>query len=94
MGGLREPVQAYEAATKKYVDDQADKFIDERGNIFFYRNDDVKEKKVFSLAEPTQPHEAANKKYVDEAITKRIEEEKEKVLPQDPATKKYVDDAI
>ena len=34
LSGLREPIQAYEAATKKYVDDQVVKFIDERGNIF------------------------------------------------------------
>ena len=92
LGGLREPIQDGEAATKKYVDDQPKKCLDDRGNIFLERNIDVKGRRIFSLSEPTLEDEAATKKYVDNTIYKKIEEKK--VLPQDPATKKYVDDAI
>ena len=87
LGGLRDPTHDYEAATKKYVDGQANKFLDEKGNILIERNIDFKGKKVFSLPEPTKSDEAANKKYVDENIDKKLEKEKAKFLPQDPATK-------
>ena len=94
LGGLREPTQNGEAATKKYVDDLQTQHVDEKGNIKFGRNINVEQRRIFALREPTQDDEATTKKYVDESITERIEEEKKKFLPADPATKTYVDEAI
>ena len=73
MGGLREPVQDGEAATKKYVDDVANQFIDENDNIAFGRDIDMENKKIFSLAEPLQDSEPATKKYVDDLQTQHVD---------------------
>ena len=94
LGGLREPLQDGEAATKKYVDDLQTQNVDEKGNIKFKRNINLDRNRIFSMKEPTKPSEGANKKYVDDTITKRLQEEKDNFLPQDPATKEYVDEAI
>ena len=94
LGGLREPEQDNEPATKKYVDDLQTQYIDKRGNIKFDRNINVGNNKIFALKDPKKDYEATNKKYVDESITKRLQEEKDKFLPQDPATKEYVDEAV
>ena len=94
LGGLREPLQDGEAATKKYVDDLQTQNVDEKGNIKFSRNINLDRNRIFSMKEPTKPSEGANKKYVDDSITKRLQEEKDNFLPQDPATKEYVDEAI
>ena len=94
LGGLREPLQDGEAATKKYVDDLQTQYIDKRGNIKFDRNINVGNHRIFAVKDPKKDYEATNKKYVDETITKRLQEEKDNFLPQDPATKEYVDEAI
>ena len=94
LGGLREPEQDNEPATKKYVDDLQTQYIDKRGNVRFDRNINVGNNKIFALKDPKKDYEATNKKYVDESITKRLQEEKDKFLPQDPATKEYVDEAV
>ena len=94
LGGLREPEQDNEPATKKYVDDLQTQYIDKRGNVKFDRNINVGNNRIFALKDPKKDYEATNKKYVDESITKRLQEEKDKFLPQDPATKQYVDEAI
>ena len=94
LGGLREPLQDGEAATKKYVDDLQTQNVDEKGNIKFGRSINLDRNRIFSMKEPTKPSEGANKKYVDDTITKRLQEEKDNFLPQDPATKEYVDEAI
>ena len=94
LGGLREPLQDGEAATKKYVDDLQTQNVDEKGNIKFGRSINLDRNRIFSMKEPTKPSEGANKKYVDDTINKRLQEEKDNFLPQDPATKEYVDEAI
>ena len=94
LGGLREPEQDNEPATKKYVDDLQTQYIDKRGNVRFDRNINVGNNRIFAVKDQKKDYEATNKKYVDESITKRLEEEKDKFLPQDPATKEYVDEAI
>ena len=94
LGGLREPTQDGEAATKKYVDDLQTQHVDAKGNIKFGRNINLDNKRIFALKEPRKDNEAANKKYVDDTVVERIEEEKANFLPKDPATKTYVDEAI
>ena len=94
LGGLREPTQDGEVATKKYVDDLQTQHVDAKGNIKFGRNINLDNKRIFSMKEPKRDNEGANKKYVDETIEKRLQEEKDNFLPQDPATKHYVDEAI
>ena len=94
LGGLREPLQDGEAATKKYVDDLQTQNVDQKGNIKFGRNVNLDNKRIFAMKEPKKANEGANKKYVDDTITKRLQEEKDNFLPQDPATKQYVDEAI
>ena len=94
LGGLREPTQDGEAATKKYVDDLQTQHVDAKGNIKFRRNINLDNKRIFALKEPRKDNEAANKKYVDDTVVERIEEEKANFLPKDPATKTYVDEAI
>ena len=91
---LPEPDQDSDPATKKYVDDLQNQYIDKRGNIKFGRNINLDNKRIFALKDPKKDYEATNKKYVDDSITKRLQEEKDKFLPQDPATKKYVDEAL
>ena len=94
LGGLQEPTNDGEAATKKYVDDLQTQNVDEKGNIKFGRSINLDRNRIFSMKEPTKPSEGANKKYVDDTINKRLQEEKDNFLPQDPATKEYVDEAI
>ena len=94
LGGLPEPEQDNEPATKKYVDDLQTQYIDKRGNIKFDRNINVGNHRIFAVKDPKKDYEATNKKYVDDTITKRLQEEKDNFLPQDPATKEYVDEAI
>ena len=91
---LPEPDQDSDPATKKYVDDLQNQYIDKRGNIKFGRNINLDNKRIFALKDPKKDYEATNKKYVDDSITKRLQEEKDKFLPQDPATKEYVDEAV
>ena len=74
LGGLREPLQDGEAATKKYVDDTTKNlFIDENDNIAFGLNVDMDGNKIFSLPEPEQDNEPATKKYVDDLQTHYID---------------------
>ena len=74
LGGLREPLQDGEAATKKYVDDTTKNlFIDENDNIAFGLNVDMDGNKILSLPEPEQDNEPATKKYVDDLQTQYID---------------------
>ena len=74
LGGLREPLQDGEAATKKYVDDTTKNlFIDENDNIAFGLNVDMENNKIFGLPEPVEDQEAATKKYVDDLQTQYID---------------------
>ena len=75
IGGLREPTQDQEAATKKYVDDVTKNlFLDENDNIAFGSNVDMENNKIFSLPEPVQDDEPATKKYVDDLQTQHVDE--------------------
>ena len=74
LGGLREPLQDREAATKKYVDDKTKNlFIDKNDNIAFGLNVDMENNKIFGLPEPVEDQEAATKKYVDDLQTQYID---------------------
>ena len=74
LGGLQEPTNDGEAATKKYVDDTTKNlFIDENDNIAFGLNVDMDGNKIFSLPEPEQDNEPATKKYVDDLQTQYID---------------------
>ena len=74
LGGLREPLQDGEPATKKYVDDKTKNlFIDENDNIVFGLNVDMEGNKIFSLPKPEQDNEPATKKYVDDLQTQYID---------------------
>ena len=74
LGGLREPLQDGEAATKKYVDDKTKNlFIDENDNIAFGLNVDMEGNQVLGLPEPTTDQEPATKKYVDDLQTQYID---------------------
>ena len=74
LGGLREPLQDGEPATKKYVDDTTKNlFIDENDNKAFGLNVDMDGNKIFSLPEPEQDNEPATKKYVDDLQTQYID---------------------
>ena len=74
LGGLREPLQDGEPATKKYVDDTTKNLlIDENDNIAFGLNVDMDGNKIFSLPEPEQDNEPATKKYVDDLQTQYID---------------------
>ena len=73
LGGLREPEQDNEPATKKYVDNLTKNlFLDENDNIAFGLNVDMDGNKIFSLPEPEQDNEPATKKYVDDLQTQYI----------------------
>ena len=75
IGGLREPTQDGEPATKKYVDDLTKNlFLDENDNISFGLNVDMEGNKIFSLPEPEQDNEPATKKYVDDLQTQNVDE--------------------
>ena len=74
LGGLQEPTNDGEAATKKYVDDTTKNlFIDENDNIAFGLNVDMDGNKILSLPEPEQDNEPATKKYVDDLQTQYID---------------------
>ena len=74
LGGLQEPTNDGEAATKKYVDDTTKNlFIDENNNIAFGLNVDMENNKIFGLPEPVEDQEAATKKYVDDLQTQYID---------------------
>ena len=74
LGGLQEPTQDGEAATKKYVDDKTKNlFIDENDNIAFGLNVDMEGNQILGLPEPVQDHEPATKKYVDDLQTQYID---------------------
>ena len=74
LGGLREPLQDGEAATKKYVDDTTKNlFIDENDNIAFGLNVDMEGNQILGLPKPVQDEEPATKKYVDDLQTQYID---------------------
>ena len=74
LGGLQEPTNDGEAATKKYVDDTTKNlFIDENDNIAFGLNVDMENNKIFGLPEPEQDNEPTTKKYVDDLQTQYID---------------------
>ena len=74
LGGLQEPTNDGEAATKKYVDNTTKNlFIDENDNIAFGLNVDMENNKIFGLPEPVEDQEAATKKYVDDLQTQYID---------------------
>ena len=74
LGGLQEPINDGEAATKKYVDNTTKNlFIDENDNIAFGLNVDMEGNQVLGLPEPTTDQEPATKKYVDDLQTKYID---------------------
>ena len=74
LGGLQEPTNDGEAATKKYVDDTTKKlFIDENDNIAFGLNVDMEGNQVLGLPEPATDQEPATKKYVDDLQTQYID---------------------
>ena len=74
LGGLQEPINDGEAATKKYVDDTTKNlFIDENDNIAFGLNVDMENNKIFGLPEPVEDQEPATKKYVDNLQTQYID---------------------
>ena len=75
LGGLREPLQDGEAATKKYVDDTTKNlFIDENDNIAFGLNVDMEGNQILGLPEPTTDQEPATKKYVDDLQTQNVDQ--------------------
>ena len=74
LGGLPQPTNDGEAATKKYVDDKTKNlFIDENDNIAFGLNVDMEGNQVLGLPEPTTDQEPATKKYVDDLQTQYID---------------------
>ena len=74
LGGLQEPTNDGEAATKKYVDDTTKNlFIDENDNIAFGLNVDMEGNQILGLPEPVQDEEPATKKYVDDLQTQYID---------------------
>ena len=74
LGGLQEPTNDGEAATKKYVDDTTKNlFIHENDNIAFGLNVDMEGNQILGLPEPTTDQEPATKKYVDNLQTQYID---------------------
>ena len=74
LGGLPQPTNDGEAATKKYVDDTTKNlFIDENNNIAFGLNVDMEGNQILGLPEPVQNEEPATKKYVDDLQTQYID---------------------
>ena len=75
LGGLREPLQDGEAATKKYVDDKTKNlFINENDNIAFGLNVDMEGNQILGLPEPATDQEPATKKYVDDLQTQHVDQ--------------------
>ena len=74
LGGLPQPTNDGEAATKKYVDDKTKNlFIDENDNIAFSLNVDMEGNQILGLPEPVQDEEPATKKYVDDLQTQYLD---------------------
>ena len=74
LGGLQEPTQDGEAATKKYVDDKTKNlFIDENDNIAFGLNVDMEGNQILGLPKPVQDSDPATKKYVDDLQNQYID---------------------
>ena len=74
LGGLQEPTNDGEAATKKYVDDLiTNHFVDENDNIVFGRDVNMEGNKILSLPEPEQDSDPATKKYVDDLQNQYID---------------------
>ena len=74
LGGLPQPTNDEEAATKKYVDDTTKNlFIDENDNIAFGLNVDMEGNQILGLPEPATDQEPATKKYVDDLQTQYID---------------------
>ena len=74
LGGLPQPTNDGEAATKKYVDDKTKNlFIDENDNIAFGLNVDMEGNQILGLPEPATDQEPATKKYVDDLQTQYID---------------------
>ena len=74
LGGLQEPTNDGEAATKKYVDDTTKNlFIDENDNIAFGLNVNMEGNQILGLPEPATDQEPATKKYVDDLQTQYID---------------------
>ena len=74
LGGLPQPTNDEEAATKKYVDDKTKNlFIDENDNIAFGLNVDMEGNQILGLPEPVQDEEPATKKYVDDLQNQYID---------------------
>ena len=74
LGGLPQPTNDGEAATKKYVDDKTKNlFINENDNIAFGLNVDMEGNQILGLPEPVQDEEPATKKYVDDLQTQYID---------------------
>ena len=75
LGGLQEPTNDGEAATKKYVDDTTKNlFIDENDNIAFGLNVDMEGNQILGLPEPATDQEPATKKYVDDLQTQNVDQ--------------------
>ena len=75
LGGLQEPTNDGEAATKKYVDDTTKNlFIDENDNIAFGLNVDMEGNQILGLPEPATDQEPATKKYVDDLQTQHVDQ--------------------
>ena len=75
LGGLQEPTNDGEAATKKYVDDKTKNiFLDENDNIAFGLNVDMEGNQILGLPEPATDQEPATKKYVDDLQTQNVDE--------------------
>ena len=75
LGGLQEPTNEGEAATKKYVDDTTKNlFIDENDNIAFGLNVDMEGNQILGLPEPATDQEPATKKYVDDLQTQNVDQ--------------------
>ena len=75
LGGLQEPTNDGEAATKKYVDNTTKNlFIDENDNIAFGLNVDMEGNQILGLPEPATDQEPATKKYVDDLQTQHVDE--------------------
>ena len=75
LGGLQEPTNDGEAATKKYVDDTTKNlFIDENNNIAFGLNVDMEGNQILGLPEPATDQEPATKKYVDDLQTQHVDQ--------------------
>ena len=75
LGGLPQPINDGEAATKKYVDDTTKNlFIDENDNIAFGRDVDMEGNQILGLPEPATDQQPATKKYVDDLQTQHVDE--------------------